>query len=333
MKSLQSIKSSLEKINEGNNPGLAISLVQEGEFILQEFYGNSDLKNQNRINSHTNFNVASMTKQFTALAILLLEQEQLLSVDSSIREILTDAPEAFQNIKIKDLIYHTSGVQDYMNIVSTDVQIKNLHIVDFIYKNKKLNFQPGTKYEYSNSGYVLLTAIIEKITTLNFPNYIQDKILTKLEMNNSKIYCDENKYLIKNKAIGHSEWPLFEELDDCPLNYVFGDGGLYTNMNDILKWIKFLENTELLLTPNYSKKIFSNGMFSDNSPIDYAYGWGIGKYHEKFKIFQHSGSWLGFRSNISYVPAKKLWSILFSNYSGINVHQISLQYLDSILDV
>ena len=240
-------------------PGLAVLVIKDGKTIFSKGYGWASLgKGKQKISPTTNFNLASNSKQFTAFALLSLEQKGLISIDDKVSKYIPELPSYMSGVRVKHLVFHTSGAPDYMDVCETKKQIVNADVISFLGTKSKLDFETGTKHEYSNTGYVLLSEVLSRAAKKPFPEVLKTEIFEKLGMKETTVISVESERKILNRSLGIGEWPFFEPKDDHSCNYVFGDGGIYTSLNDYAKWALALENSKLL-SPEFHARIFEPG--------------------------------------------------------------------------
>jgi CubicO group peptidase (beta-lactamase class C family) len=320
-----------------SGPGFAAMVIKNGQTVYQNGFGVRKIdpvkeKSRSGITQETNFNLASNSKQFTAMAVLLLEQAGKISSDDSLGKFIPEIPEYMRSIKIDHLIHHTSGLPDYMEVCSQKTKVFNADILQTLFKKDRLLFRPGSKFDYSNSGYVVLSEVVQRVAKKSFPDFVRDEIFRKLGMDHSVVFSDATEGQIVNRAIGYGPWPFFKENDFSPCNFNFGDGGVYTNLTDYKKWITFLENPDALLKPGFKKKLFIPGGARSKKDAKYGYGWLIQETGKQRMIF-HKGGWVGFRSIIVYLPEMKTWAIVFSNYKGIDLDEVAESLLKEFSSV
>ena len=187
-------------------PGGVVGVIKEGRLIFTKAYGLANFETKEPVKASTLFNLASVSKQFTAAAILLLANEKKLSINDDIRKYLPDFPDYGYPITIENLIHHTSGIKsfDVLRLMAGTLYSKEAcdDSYNLIVKQKSLNFKPGEEYEYSNSGYVLLAKIIEKVSGMKFSEFMKERIFQPAGMNRTLIYSDPEK-TVMNSAVGH----------------------------------------------------------------------------------------------------------------------------------
>ncbi|MGH1484294.1 MAG: serine hydrolase domain-containing protein [Geminicoccales bacterium] len=314
-------------------PGLAVMVIEDGATKFRNGYGLSNLKTKEKINYDTNFGMASVSKQFTAMCIAILEEKKQLSSDDYISQYFHDLPNYMSSIKIKHLIHHLSGLPDYSSYLWSSNKKKPLisnHDVYAFYKNaKKLDFKAGDRFEYSNGGYSLLPLLIENATGQSFPDFINNSIFEPANMKNTAIF--EYPSNISNQATSYSEWPFFEDIDFNTGNALQGEGGVYTSLADMQAWIHAIENNTLI-GPAMTEKVFSAVQDNNGNKVNYGYGWSFGEMY-KHKVIVHTGGWAGFNTVIAKVPDRKIWFVAFSNTEAIDAENAALEMAKYYLDI
>ena len=257
-----------EKYNLGKNPGLAVMAVKNGEVVFKKGYGLSNLETEEKITSSTNFRLASVSKQYTAMAIAILEEQGKISSDDFIIQYFTDFPKHMEEIKICHLIYHLSGLPEYHDefcFTSTDKKfVTNDDIYHFYKNSRQLDFKPGNRFEYSNGGYNLLAMSVERVSGLSFQDFVKQNIFEPANMAKSTVISYPAE--IENRAVSYSEWPFFENIDYNSCNALYGDGRIYSSLNDTEGWIKALDNDELI-SPKMKEKVFTPAITNNGDTL------------------------------------------------------------------
>jgi CubicO group peptidase (beta-lactamase class C family) len=309
----------LEKYSNSINPGIALLVIENSKIAFESTYGFACLEKKIRIDSKSNFRMASISKQFTGMALAMLEESEKLDQNKYITEYINNLPKYCEQIQVKHLIHHMSGLPDYSTtLCSTDKNKKKLthdDICVFLKTKTSLDFIPGSKFEYSNTGYNLLGKLIENISETSYKDFIEKNIFKKAGMKNSMIISSP-EFEIKNRVIGYSEWPMLDVNDYNSGNYLLGEDGVYSSLNDIYSWIIAIENN-LLVSKETLNRIFSTTKNNAGDEINYGYGWFIEDYHDH-KMYMHSGGWVGFNTMIVYFPCDKLWFVGLANSNGIS---------------
>ena len=288
----------------------SVLVARDGQVLLDKGYGAANLEWQIPDSPEAKFRLGSMTKQFTAASILLLEERGKLKTDDPVKKYMADAPPAWDKITIYDLLTHTSGIPnftsfpDYHSSEATPATPEKL-VARF--RDKPLDFQPGEKWSYSNSGYVLLGYLIEKISGKSYRDFVEENLLKPLAMNDSGY--DSNSAIILHRADGYSPGP------DGPVNagYIdmsipFSAGALYSTTHDLLRWEQGLFGGKVL-SPASLKKMTTP--FKEN----YACGLAVRTVNGRTE-FEHGGGIEGFNTDMAYYPDDKLTVIVLANLNG-----------------
>ncbi|AIL44566.1 serine hydrolase domain-containing protein [Elizabethkingia anophelis] len=303
-KKLDSLFTSLYAAKEFNGNVL---VAEKGKVIYEKSFGLANEKTQQKLDKNTVFELASVSKQFTAMGIVQLEKEGKLSYNDPLTKYFPELS-FYKPITIDNLLHHTSGLPDYMSLFDKNWDKKkfatNKDVVEMLakYKPERL-FVPGDKYEYSNTGYALLGLIIEKVSKQSYGDYLNKKIFKPLGMANTRVYRSRYKpEKISNYALGYVVDSLGNKklLDDLGKEYytyyldgIVGDGMVNSTTGDLLKWDRALYGDKLV---NQKDKdlIFSSIVTKDNKDTRYGYGWAIDTKYPFGKIANHSGGWAGY---------------------------------------
>ncbi len=300
--------------NDFNNdvPGASIMIIKQDSVLINKSYGLSNVEFRFSAWAGTNYRMASVSKQFTAMAILQLIEQKKINFDTTLKEIFPDFNNYANEISIQHLLTHTSGLPDYENLMKEDRSepILDPEILAMMKQQDSTYFKPGTQYRYSNTAYAILAQIVEKITGSPFREYMRKNIFGPLHMDNSSIYAKGKK--IKNRAFGYEvKNGEIHFADQSMTSAVQGDGGVYTSLNDYYKWTKALQDHKLI-SIELQKKAWSPQYFDKEKNEGYGYGWRI-KFEDQTKIISHSGHTSGFTNYVVKLPAKQLSVIIFSN--------------------
>ena len=314
-------------------PGLAVMAIVDGVTKFKKGYGLRNLETKEKVDCDTNFRMASVSKQFTAMCIAILEENRQISSDDYINRYFRNLPQYMNEIKIKHLVHHLSGLPDYSSDLWSSNKNKPLisnHDVYVFYKSqKKLNFRAGDRFEYSNGGYSILPLLIENVTDRSFIDFINDHIFEPANMKNTAII--EYPSTIQRQAISYSEWPFFEDIDFNTGNALQGEDGVYTSLTDMEAWIHAIENNTLI-SAEMTAKVFSNAEDSSGNKVNYGYGWFFEEFHSQ-NIIVHGGSWVGFNTVIAKLPKRKTWFVAFSNTRAISSWDAALEMAQYYLDI
>jgi CubicO group peptidase (beta-lactamase class C family) len=325
-------------------PGAAALVIKDGRVLFERGYGVTDLASVRKIGSHTNFRLASVSKQFTAMAIMLLIHDGRLHYDDRLTDIFPYFPDYGKAITVRNLLNHTSGLEDYEDLMAQpdpglpveQVQIHDAGVLDLLKRQKSTKFKPGSKWAYSNSGYVLLGLIVQKVSGKPFPDFLHDRIFAPLGMTSTVAYVrGENS--VPNRAFGHSwEGRTWKKTDQSPTSATLGDGGVYSSLEDLAKWDRALRQKTLLseremqaaLTP--VKVVEGEATEPDGSSAAYGFGWFLNPYKEHERMW-HYGETIGFRTSIQRFDEDNLTIVILCNRADLNPSALALKVADLFL--
>ena len=309
----KSIDDILATYQSTDHPGASVLVFKNDKIVFKKGYGLSNLSTKEEINPNTNFRLASVTKQFTAMSILLLVQKGRIKLEDPLKKYFPSFPAYGNEIKIKHLLTHSSGLMDYEDLMSPtqSVQLHDTNCLQLMYKANGLYFTPGTQYRYSNTGYAILALIVEKVAGQEFSLYLKENIFKPLKMKNT-IAFEDGKSSVLNRAYGYSlndgSWI---ETDQSMTSAVLGDGGIYSNTIELAQWVKALWDYKLL-GADLQNQAWSRKKLNNGSAIDYGYGWHVEDY-KNITHPHHGGSSIGFRNHILLFPEQKLMVVILTN--------------------
>lgn len=312
-------------------PGLALEVIQNGQCIKRAGYGVANLEWDTPVTPETVFEIGSVTKQFTAAGILILQQEGKLSVDDPISKYLKDTPLIWKGITLRHLLTHTSGIHNYTTLDGFELT-RHLTQGQFIKKmgGYKLDFHPGDKWSYSNSGFSLLGYIIENVSGENYWQFMRERVFGPLEMTSTTSRDPRN--IIRFRASGYEQDEKGNYVNrDYDLTDIFSAGAIVSTVDDMAKWNASLDSQKLL-TAASEKEMWTPLRFNSGETHDYGFGWFLSplKGHENIG---HSGSTSGFSASLQRFPEDGLAVIVLtnSNEEGIATRvakEIALIYLE-----
>jgi CubicO group peptidase (beta-lactamase class C family) len=294
-------------------PGCVVLVAKNDKIIYRKAFGLANTESKIPMDADMLFRIGSMTKQFTAIAVLQLVEEGKISLQDSIQKFIKDFPSKGYIITIDNLLTQTSGIKDYLSEIPNPPKQKETYTprdgVDYI-KDAPLNFKPSSNYRYSNSNYYLLGYIIELVTGEPYEKYLQKQLLNKADLKNTYYIGAENN--LSNMAQGYSKFEgKIEKATLQPIDILYSAGGLISNVDDIFKWHEALYNQKLVNNETLEKATTAY-RFSDNTFSQYAYGWFI-KSVDGSKTIEHSGSTDGFRSDEIYLPDENVFIVALYN--------------------
>ena len=333
--SAKKVDAFLSQWDKNDMPGGAVGVVKDGRLIYKRGFGMANLDYDVPNTPTTRFNLASVSKPFTAFSVALLAQQGKLSLDDDIRKYLPEMPKYDDTITIRHLIHHSSGMRDYESLVffsgaGMDNARSPKAILNSLARQKNLNFKPGSKYQYSNSGYFLLGMIVERVSGKSLRAFAEENIFKPLGMKNT-LYFDNRFEVVKNRAHGYRVGPDKSVRARSSLNDLVGDGGVLTTVEDLYLWTQNFyepkvgneELIQLLTTP---------GTFNNGEKMKYAFGFWRVEYRG-LPVIEHSGNiQSGYRAKIFSFPEQKFTVIALSNNAAIFPGTIVTEIADIYLE-
>lgn len=296
---------------DGAVPGASLLVIRDGKSVVQRGYGLSDIEHDIEAGPTTNYRLASVTKQFTASAILLLAEDGKLTLDDRLRQWLPSLPAADDAITLHHLLAHTSGLIDYEDVMPGDAteQLRDADVLRLLESQDRTYFKPGSGYRYSNSGYALLALIVERASGTTFQDFLRERIFLPLGMHDTLAYVRGGPE-IPHRAYGYSEIDgRWIRTDQSTTSAVLGDGGIYSSIADLAKWDAALYDDRLLSDASRAAAFSAHAkVVGEPYPADYGYGWRISG-----DSLWHSGETIGFRNVIVRYPRQRLTVVLLSN--------------------
>jgi CubicO group peptidase (beta-lactamase class C family) len=319
-------------------PGAAVLVVEGGRVVFERGYGIADFRTMRPIDEMTNFRLASVTKQFTAAAVCLLVRDGKLCYDDALTSVFPDFPAYGRDISIRHLLQHTSGLPDYENLMMApdpavpveEAQIEDAEVLDLLERQTAGKFPPGTKWDYSNSGYVVLGLVVEKAAGLPFGRFLRDRIFAVLGMEGTMAY-ERGKNEVRDRAFGHTfEKGRWRETDQSPTSATLGDGGVYSSLRDMARWDTALRDhtllsaaeTKLALTPVLAPA--GPPVEPDGMPAAYGFGWFLNPWKGHARAW-HYGETVGFRTAIQRFVANGVTVVVLCNRGDADAAGLALR--------
>lgn len=326
------------KWDKPDSPGCALAVIQNGEIVYKRGYGMANLEYDIPISPHSVFDIASNSKQFTAMCIVLLARQNMLTLDDELQKYIPEIPRYSHPITLRHLIYHTSGLRDYLTLMNMSGMIcENKYlteeIIALLARQQSLNFQPGTERLYSNTGYLLLGEIVKRVSGKSLRVFAEEQIFAPLGMKNTHFH-DNFKEIVKNRADSYLPKKGGGFQIDMSWHDNAGAGFLYTTIEDLSLWDRnFYENIlgncgqdliEEITTICKIKKY-------ENSPRKCAFGLLLCRYRG-LKVIKHGGAWFGYRSDIVQFPEHNFSVICLANVRTFNPTKLVFKVADIYLD-
>jgi CubicO group peptidase (beta-lactamase class C family) len=340
------IDSVFASLKSADAPGAAVLVVNNGKAVFRRGYGVTDLRTRHPIDANTDLRLASFTKQFTATCIMLLVHDGKLLYDDHLTDLFPEFPAYGKSITVRNLLNHTSGLPDYEEILMKQYpstpddkipQILDAGVLKSLEQQTAGQFPPGSKWQYSNSGYAVLAMIVEKVSGKPFGQFLRERIFVPLKMNHSLAY-ERGKNEVPHRAYGYTKDKdgTWRETDQSPTSAVLGDGGIYTSIDDLEKWDRALREHTLLseaemqpaLTP--VEPTGGPSKFDSGKTLSYGFGWFLDPYQGHRRMF-HDGETIGFLTTIQRFPDDKLTVIVLANRTDVDPKALALKVADLYL--
>jgi CubicO group peptidase (beta-lactamase class C family) len=276
-----------------------IFVARHGTILYDRSFGFSDFRNSTPVSQETPFQLASITKTFTATAVLMLHQDEKLHIDSLVVNYIPEFP--YPNITVRHLLNHTSGLQNYMWVMErfwTNSRMPNNEemLQTFIKQRRPLDFSPGTRWAYSNTGYAILGLLVERVSGQPFSDFMREQIFDPLKMHNTFVYDVHNETKPETRAYGfRPNRGRFVHVPDVSHDGVMGDKGIFSTTADLYKWDQAIYRHELL-SPDLWELAFEKAQLRNDSTVNYGMGWRLQTFLDH-RIVHHPGRWNGFRTS------------------------------------
>jgi CubicO group peptidase (beta-lactamase class C family) len=296
-------------------PGASILVLQEGRLLLEKSYGLAELAQQRRATPNTNYRLASVTKQFTAMATLMVAQDGGLSLDDSITRFFPNLPPALHAITVRHLLTHTSGLVDYEDLIpdSQTAQVHDADVLALLETRDSVQFQPGTRFQYSNSGYALLSLIVAQRSGLGFADFLAQRIFRPVGMS-ATVAFENGISTVEDRAYGYGRQEGsagWTPADQSVTSAVLGDGGIYSSVDDLRRWAAALDEGKLV-RPDLRAQAFTSYRLTDGKETGYGFGWFVPPFAGRPSTF-HTGVTHGFRNAIRRIPSERITVIALTN--------------------
>jgi CubicO group peptidase (beta-lactamase class C family) len=338
-----------------DEPGAAVLVQRDGRDIFIHGYGLRELGDHAaKIDAHTNFRLASCTKQFTAMAIMLLMHEGKLRYDEPLTDVFREFPAYGKAITIRHLLNHTSGLADYETLMeeaersghthwSEHNQIHDAEVLALLEKQQSGIFSPGTKWSYSNSGYVLLGLVVAKVSGKSFGDFLHERIFAPLQMTNTIAY-EREKNEVTNRAYGHTrEGNAWKQTDQSSTSGTLGDGGVYSSLVDRAKWDEALTRHALLSEAEMRAALTPATLVggaipmwprdsdrAEGTPVAYGFGWFLDPDHGRKRMW-HYGDTRGFHTCIERFVDDRVTIIVLCNRTDLDPEALASKIAAVIL--
>jgi len=293
-------------------PGASVIVIKDGKVLFKKAYGLANLEKKVAATTSTNYRLASVTKQFTAMAIMILAERQKLSYEDRLSDFFPGFPEYGKQITVRHLLNHTSGLIAYEDVMddNTTTPLNDNDVLKLMEQQDHTHFPPGSQYRYSNSGYVLLGLIIEKASGMKFSDFLHQNIFAPLKMKHTVIY-QRDDHSDPRRAYGYSKRDdVFVRTDQSLTSSTRGDGAIYSSVDDLYKWDQALDTTRLVSAAALEQAFTSATKVDEDT--GYGFGWFVENRHGKRTVW-HSGNTIGFTQYIRRYRDQKFTIIVQAN--------------------
>ena len=302
---------------QGNGPGCAAGVMQAGKWLAKGGYGSASIEHAVRITPRTVFYAASVSKQFTAAALLRLVDQRHVRLEDDVRKHIPELPEYAPTITIRDLVHHTSGLVDYLVLLGDAGTLPDRHareeIIGMI-AARKPHFPAGQTHSYSNSNYFLIAEIIWRASGKSLKEFARQSLFEPLGMNDTRYYDDYTE-VVPRYASGYWEEGRRKYRVVKTLFNQVGSGGLLTSIDDLGKWMRIYDEPNAIPdSPRLGERLQERGKFSDGSANDYAFGLVMGKERGLISA-SHSGSFIGYRASFTWIPERRMGLFALCNWA------------------
>ena len=312
-------------------PGASVLVLHGDEVVFRKSYGSAGPigPNAQAGSTSTHYRLASVSKQFTAAAIMTLAEQGKLSYDDSVRSILTALPSWADAITIRHLLTHTSGVIDYEDVMPSGMtgQLSDADVLALLAKQTSTLFPAGSGYRYSNSGYALLALIVEKVSGMTFAQFLRKEIFLPLGMKSTVAHV-EGVSTVADRAFGHSleagEWKV---TDQSTTSAVLGDGGIYSSVDELGRWLYALDTAQ---SGGRFRAAWEPMVTTDIEGMSYGFGWRI-SHHQGRRMISHTGETIGFRNAIVRFPDERLSVVVLTNRNEGQPLDLALAIVDRLV--
>lgn len=327
----RSIDSLMAPYASPDGPGASLLVIRDGIPFMKS-YGLANVEKQTPVSGASAFRLASLSKQFTATAIMILVADGRLRYDADVTTLLSGLPPFARGVTVRNLMNHTSGLPDYEDFVP-DTQTTPVHDVDIpglIANATASRFAVGTKYSYSNTGYGLLALIVEHVSKQRYADFLHARIFSRLGMSGTVAH-EEGRSVVSNRAYGYTVRSTgIHRTDQSTTSAVLGDGGIYTSANDLVKWDRALESFALV-SPEAQQQAWTPPTLAAGVKSEYGFGWFVDSDHGTMRL-RHHGESRGFTNSILRYPQRRLTVVILTNRTGGSPWDIAQRIAELYLD-
>jgi CubicO group peptidase (beta-lactamase class C family) len=312
----QRIDALLKPYSQPGTPGAVVVVINRGRVAFLRGYGLANIDTKTPFTDRTNVRLASLTKAFTAMAIMLLVNDGALRLDDHVRDVLPDFPSYGQAIRIRHLLSHTSGLRAYQELIPPGLSrpLKDRDVLTLLHRTDTLLFPPGSAFRYGDSGYAVLALVVEAVSGKPFARFLNDRIFAPADMGATLAYEPGGRD-VPNRALGYVATSAGFRIDDQNItSTVLGDGGIYSSAHDLIAWDRALDHHRLVPAPLQSLA-WAPATLDDGTPTRYGFGWYLDRAGTEPYVF-HRGETTGFTHVIVKYPTRRLTVVVLTNRRG-----------------
>lgn len=302
-------------------PGASVIVISKGKVLFKKSYGLADPEKKTKSTTQTNYRLASCTKQFTAMAIMILAERNKLSYDSHLTDFFPGFPAYGKEVSVRHLLNHTSGLVAYEDVMpdSATVPLADNDVLRMMGQQDHTYFPPGSQFRYSNSGYVLLGLIVEKASGMSFADFLRRNIFGPLHMDHTVLYHRDDRS-DRRRAYGYTQQgDAFVNTDESLTSSTLGDGRVYSSVDELYKWDQALYTNRLVRRSTLKQAFMSSAQVDETT--GYGFGWYVNN-QRSMTVLWHSGNTSGFTSRIHRFPEQRFSIIVLTNRSNAPLEQL-----------
>jgi len=318
--------------NSSAEPGCSVLVAKDGAVLFAQSYGLANLEDNEPAIPQTNYRIASVSKQFTASAVLVLVDQGLLRLDDDLCSIFPDFPLYGKEITVHHLLNHTSGLLAYESLLPENLKkpVLDADVLRIMMDQDEGYFAPGSQYRYSNSGYAVLAMIVETVSGQSYASFLREQIFLPVGMTETVAF-ENGISMVSNRAYGYRRngdggWDF---ADQSMTSSVLGDGGIYCSITDYAKWDNSLL-TDPVISPKLLERAFQSTKLPNGDEINYGYGWRVDD-HNGLKTLHHTGGTIGFNHMVMRIPEERLCVAFFANRNGEEPKTLVPKIVDLVL--
>ena len=318
-----------------DSPGCVLAVIRDGTIVYQRGYGMADLERGIANSPDSVMDIGSTSKQFTAACVLMLAHRNKLELDAPLRRYIPEIPEYGKPLTVRHLLHHTSGIRDYLTLMAlsglpTTNDYPDEQVLDLIAHQKELNFEPGSEFLYSNSGYFLLAEVVKRVSGQSLRRFAEENIFKPLGMTHTHVHDDFTE-IVPHRAVGYSPGENGSWVIDMSNFDVVGDGAVLTTVGDLLLWDRnFYHNTLAGVGPGFLEQLQTVGRLNSGETLDYACGLMVDTYRGLRRV-SHGGAWVGYRAQFIRFPELRFSLICLANAGSFRPDAMADKAIDILL--